>query len=91
MEIISCFEIYLTIYHIGNCLKFLQKFECSKVGISDHHNLILTTFKVKLSLCFDGRPLKPLFVLKLFTFLFRPFGHVGNWLDKRAKVSFKNL
>ena len=33
--------------------------------------------------------LKDLFVLKIFKVLFWNFGHIGNQLDKKAKVSFK--
>ena len=33
--------------------------------------------------------LKALFVLKMFKFSSRLFGHVRKWLDKRAKVNFK--
>ena len=33
--------------------------------------------------------LKALFVLKIFTFFSRLFGHVGKFLDKKTKVDFK--
>ena len=33
--------------------------------------------------------LKAIFVLKIFKFLSRLFGHVAKWLDQKDKVSFK--
>ena len=41
---------------------------------------------MKNAFCFT---LKALFVLKIFTFLFRLFGHIGKQFDDKAKVRLK--
>ena len=33
--------------------------------------------------------LKALLVLEIFTLLSEPFGYIGKWLDKEARVNFK--